>query len=113
MSQEDAGKQQHRYAVTTNEFVRFLESKTPESACPGCQSKDWTVVGSAANGMAYRFVTNLRDGPAASHISTFAINCDECGYVRHHWARKVKEWVTANPVQQEIEFEEGVDNDAE
>ena len=113
MSQEDAGEKKHKFSVTANEFVRFLEFKTPDSDCPACQSKKWTVVGSSANGMAYRFVTNLRDGPSASHISTFAIYCNECGYIRHHWARKVNEWVNANPDQLDIEFEEGVNDDAE
>lgn len=113
MSQEEAGEQRHKFSVTADEFVRFLESKTPESACPACQSKEWTVVGSSTNGMAYRFVTNLRDGPSASHISTFAIYCNECGYIRHHWSRKVKDWLTANSPQLDIEFEEGVNDGAE
>ena len=111
MSDDESAK--HKFSVTTSEFVRFLQEKTPDSSCPGCNAKVWTVVGSAANGMAYRMVTNLRDGPSATHLSTFAIYCNECGYIRHHWAKKVREWVEENAQQGEIEFEEADEDDAQ
>ncbi len=103
----------HRYSVSIADFVRFLEAKTADSPCPGCETRVWTVVGSAANGMSYRLVTNLRDGPTATHLSTLAIYCNECGYIRTHWARKVREWVDENPQQAELEFEEAPEDDSE
>ncbi len=111
MSDESASP--HRYSVSISDFVRFLEAKTADSPCPVCQTRVWTVVGAPSNGMSYRLVTNLRDGQKATHFSTLAIYCNECGYIRTHWARKVREWVDENPQQAELEFEEVPEDDSE
>lgn len=39
----------------------------------------------------------LRDGENPMSLSTFAIHCDNCGYLRQHLSKVVKKWVTANP----------------
>ena len=109
----DSDKVAHRFSVSISDFVSYLEAKTPDSSCPACNTKVWTVVGSVSNGMAYRMVTDLRDGPSPTHISTVAIYCNECGYIRHHWSKKVREWVDQRSQQTELEFEEASEDDAE
>jgi hypothetical protein len=40
-------------------------------------------------------------------ISTFAIFCDSCGYIRQHLARTVQKWAEENPIEPELDFESG------
>ena len=95
-------------AVATSDFIRFLEAKNPDSNCPVCQSATWTVVCPyGGEGDTYRLVVPMRDGSKPMTISTFAIFCDSCGYVRQHLARTVQRWVTENPLEPELDFESG------
>lgn len=104
MSEENA--QPHKFSVSMDDFIRFLVSKTNDSVCPACGTGHWTVIGSATNDMAFRMVTQLRDGPSSTQINTFALSCNECGFVRQHLARKVREWVDSNPHQEQLELED-------
>jgi len=108
MSHEKNSTQQtrSRRAVTSDDFVRFLVEKNPESNCPVCDGDAWTVVCPFGDHLdTYRLVVPMRDGPNPMTISTFAIFCDNCGYLRQHLARVVHQWVEANPVEQELDFE--------
>ncbi len=104
----------HKYSVNMDDFIRFLEEKTEGSKCPACWSDTWVLIGSADNEMAFRHVTPLRDGPRTSTtFSEFGIYCDNCGFVRQHLARFVKQWVDNNPVQEQMELDEIDQNDGE
>lgn len=109
----DTGVKLHRYSVTTDDFIRFLEEKSYESTCPACQSAAWTIIGSSANNMAYRLVTPLRDGPSPNQMNCFAIHCNECGFIRQHLAKVVKRWVDENPEPEQLELDEMADDDFE
>lgn len=107
MSDENktADKKKHMFTVTSDDFIRFLEAKTPESDCPACGFDEWTVIcPSGEDTNTYRLVTSMKDGLKPMHINTFAIHCKECGYVRHHLSRFVKAWVEDNPMEPELDF---------
>ncbi|WPN50920.1 hypothetical protein QMK52_18685 [Pseudomonas sp. P9_2] len=108
MSDEQNSQKQKRsmLATTADDFVRFLEEKSPESNCPVCEGETWTVISpSFANADSYRLVTSLKDGNRPQNLSTFALFCDNCGYLRQHLSRVVKKWVDENPVEPELDFE--------
>ncbi len=97
-----------RRAVATADFVRFLEAKSPDSDCPVCGSSAWTVVCPYGGEQdVYRLVVQMRDGLRPMTISTFAIFCDSCGYIRQHLARTVQKWAEENPIEPELDFESG------
>lgn len=109
----DEEKKIHKFSTTMDDFVRFLIAKTDDSKCSGCGSKSWTVIGSDQTQMAYRMVTPMRDGPSPTYLNCFGIYCNECGFVRQHVARKVKQWVEENPVQEQLDLDEIDDDDLE
>ncbi len=95
-----------------DDFVRFLEVKTGGYNCPACGNSQWTVLGKAGHPEAYRVVSALRDGQAPNSMSSFALFCNDCGFVRQHMARVVRKWVTENPEpQQDLPFEDFEDPD--
>lgn len=110
MSDEELPKV-HRFATKSSDFVRFLEQKTTKNDCPTCGNEVWTVV-CADNGYTYRLTSILRDGEKQNTFSTFALFCNECGFVREHSARLVSHWVKENPEQPELDLEFG-DQDGE
>lgn len=97
-----------KLAISSEDFVRFLEEKTLGSECPACGTDEWTIVCPPdPDGLSdtYRLVTPLRDGGKSMNISTFAIFCDHCGFVRQHLSRSVRQWVAENPVNPELDLE--------
>lgn len=106
-------KKRHKFSVHMDDFVRFLIAKTDDSNCAGCGSASWTIIGSDETEMAYRLTTALRDGVRPTYLNCFGIYCNECGFVRQHLARKVREWVDNNPTQEQLEFDEVITDDLE
>lgn len=101
-----------KFAITAEDFVRFLEKKTTGASCPACGTDDWTLICPADDfADAYRLVTPLRDGGRSLNLSTFAIYCDSCGFVRQHFSRVVRTWVQNNPIDPELDFEPQPDAD--
>lgn len=93
--------------VSAFDFVRFLEDKTLDSSCPACKLDEWTIICPYDDEAdAYRLITPLRDGKKPTQISTFAIFCDNCGYVRQHMSRVVRSWANENPVEPELDFDQ-------
>ncbi|HCF7312658.1 TPA: hypothetical protein NIJ62_003520 [Pseudomonas aeruginosa] len=114
MSEEN--NEAHRFSVSMEDFIRFLEAKTGESDCPACKGETWTVIGVDKTDISYRLVTSLRDGSGPVTLSTFGVYCNNCGYIRQHLSRKVKDWVLENPGPEQLvlsEFDEADDNDVE
>jgi hypothetical protein len=106
MSDEhDSNPPRAKLAVRTRDFVRFLNEKSPESDCPVCGFDQWTVICPGPEGDTYRIVAPLRDGDKSVTISTFAIHCENCGYLRHHVSKVVKRWADANPEEPELDFD--------
>jgi hypothetical protein len=98
---------EHKFAVSGDDFIRFLREKTDEVACPACASNEWTIFSLTEPDQAYRLITPLKSAAHSSFVNMLALYCDECGYVRHHLARIVKEWVTQNPeAQGQLELDE-------
>lgn len=94
-----------KFTLDSDEFIRFLEFKTPESICPACGHDEWTVIcPSGENTNNFRLVTLMRDGPKPIHLNTFAIFCKNCGFIRQHLSRFVREWAEENPVEGELDF---------
>ncbi|WP_095083361.1 hypothetical protein [Pseudomonas sp. Irchel s3h17] len=107
MSDELSSQKQKRSSLATaaDDFVRFLEAKSPESDCPVCDGDSWTVIcPTYDHADTYRLVTSLKDGSRPQSVSTFAIFCDNCGYFRQHLTRVVKKWTDENPVEPELDF---------
>lgn len=103
-------KTKHRFSVDVDDFVRFLEAKTLDRKCPACGTAHWTVIG-PAEGATYRVTAPLRDSETKHQLSMFAIHCVECGFVRQHYARVVKDWVKDNPRPEQLEFDEILGDD--
>lgn len=102
MTEEDSNKEPKRlnaFKVTADEFIRFLSEKTGASdPCPVCQADDWGVLCPAGDeALTYRFGNLVRNMERQFYVSSFAYYCASCGYMRHHMARVVFEWVQANP----------------
>lgn len=103
---EETPQKMHRFATKSSDFVRYLEHKTTKNDCPACGNGTWTVVCSD-NGYTYRVTSVIKDGERPTMFSTFVLYCNECGFVRHHLARKVSNWVSENPEQPELDLEFG------
>ena len=113
MSKERKTVEQSRakLAVEINDVIRFLEEKSLDSECPACGTDEWTIVCPADPEGAldtYRLVTPLRDGDRPMTLSTVAIYCDNCGFVRQHLSRLIKKWIVDNPLEPELDFDEGL-----
>ena len=103
-----------KFSISSQDFVRFLEAKTLGSICPACEEDKWTIVCPAdPEGLSdsYRLLTPLKDGERAMNMSTFAIFCDNCGFVRQHLSRSVRKWVDENPVNPELDLEPSDDSE--
>lgn len=111
MSIEDV--KHHKFSVTVEDFIRFLEAKTFESECPACHTANWTVIGSGENEMTYRLITPMRDGPRPNFVNFLGIYCNECGFVRQHLAKVVRRWVDDNPEPEQLELDEMATDDNE
>ncbi|MCF1487552.1 hypothetical protein LZ838_09275 [Pseudomonas sp. AA27] len=96
----------HRFTTTMDDFIRFLEAKTGESRCPVCNFQRWVVLGAPSTETSYRMVTTLRDGAKPTFLSSFSVYCSNCGFIRQHIARVVKEWVDENPPPEQLELED-------
>lgn len=107
---ENENPKDHKLAVSTDDFIRFLEAKSLEASCPSCQSQQWTVIGSVDTDTPYRLSTPAKTSLKATNLLTYAIFCVECGFVRNHMARVVKAWVDENPAEQ-TEMDFGKDDD--
>ncbi|NQD78617.1 hypothetical protein HP436_00290 [Pseudomonas sp. CrR14] len=104
----------HKFAVSADEFIRFLEDKTIESDCPACEGSDWTIIGDSSSGEPFRLRTMLKSESRTIGLSSYAIYCDNCGFIRQHLARVVRNWATENPPsQKEIDFGEEGDEASE
>lgn len=113
MSDEQTHKAPKRaaLAIAVTDFVRFLVAKSPESDCPVCKGDTWTVICPFDDDAdTYRLVTSLRDGNRPMSVSTFALYCDNCGYVRQHLSKVVKKWVEENPVEPELDFDSPIED---
>lgn len=108
-------------AVSSDDFIRFLESISINDQCPVCETDRWTIICTPEDEetpetkYAYRAVAPLRDGPKPMNLSSFSLYCNNCGYLRQHVAKVVRAWVRENPIDPELEFgeggEEGQDDD--
>lgn len=104
MSEEK--REAHRFSTNMDDFIRFLEAKTGECRCPACGKERWTVLGVPRTDATYRMVTTLRDSEKPSSLSTFSVYCSNCGFLRQHVARIVKEWVDENPEPEQLELDD-------
>ena len=109
----DEGVKRHKFSVTVDDFIRFLEEKSFESKCPSCGSAAWTVIGSGATEMTYRLITQMRDGPSPTYLNSLGIYCNECGFIRQHIAKVVKRWVDENPEPEQLELDEMTTDESE
>lgn len=96
----------HPYAVSTPDFVRFLEAKTLDRPCPGCGAARWILIGPGDNGPTYLLRTQIRGASKPTQVTTMAVHCDECGFLRQHSAKVVRKWVDDNPEGDQQEFGE-------
>lgn len=108
---QNSNQQRAQLAVRTRDFVRFLNEKTPDSDCPVCGCDQWTVICPGPEGDAYRIVAPLRDGDRSLSLSTFALHCENCGYLRHHVSKIVKKWIDENPEEPELDFDTANENE--
>lgn len=77
--------------VTADEFISFLVEKCSGSKCAGCGGESFKTISSAEHG-AWLFSVDTTNAPGF-HLPTYAINCANCGWVRHHVAFRVEDWV--------------------
>ncbi|WP_321837918.1 hypothetical protein [Pseudomonas kulmbachensis] len=99
------------FATKVSDFVRFLVAKTPETDCPVCNGSTWTVVCPFDDDAdTYRLSTPLKDGNRPMAVSTFALYCDSCGYLRQHSSKVVSKWVADNPIEMELDFDSPPEN---
>jgi len=91
-------KELHR--TSSDDFVRFLKNKLPDSdPCPACGEDDWSVVCPRDDEDMYRLGLVVRNAPKPFYLSTFAYYCDNCGYLRQHVSKLVYDWVKENPME--------------
>lgn len=97
--------EKHQFAVRTSDFVRFLEEKTLDQPCPACGACQWTLIGPKDDGITFMLRTALRGASSPTQVTTVAVYCNECGFLRQHLAKVVRNWVDANPAPDQLEFE--------
>lgn len=97
---------EHPYAVKTPDFVRFLEAQTEDKPCPACGSIKWIIIGPGDGGTTYLLRTSLRGGSKTSQVTTMALHCEDCGFLRQHVAKVVRDWVNCNPDQSEKDVDQ-------
>lgn len=95
------------FKTSGDDFIRFLGAKTGKSdPCQVCGTDNWVIFCDSED-VTNRFGTMVRNAEKQYYISSFAYSCTNCGYMRHHLARVVHDWVKANPApDSEVEAEE-------
>ncbi|MCI3945515.1 hypothetical protein K0038_02557 [Pseudomonas syringae] len=77
--------------VTSDEFIEFLTEKCPDGKCAACGDESYKLLSSPEVG-AWIFESEVVN-EEGFHLQTYAVNCSNCGWVRHHVAWRVREWV--------------------
>lgn len=97
--------------VIADDFVRFLKSKalSEDDVCPVCGKDHWTILCPAGDQDTFRLGTPIRNSEELFYLSTFGYFCENCGYLRQHFADVVHKWVKDNPSIDEGEGEIGAD----
>ncbi|MBF8730476.1 hypothetical protein IRZ59_08445 [Pseudomonas guariconensis] len=109
-----ARKSDHeRFSVQMDDFIRFLEEKTSSTSCAACGNDLWTILGWADTDVTFRAITPLLDGPKEESASTFALFCNNCGFLRHHMSKVVRDWVDSNPAPEQLDLDGLSGNDSE
>ena len=99
MTDQTAPAKSDRFQTSSDDFVRFLESKNETMTCIFCQNESWTVICDFSdNGNAFRLTTPIRNAPKPGTVSYFTIHCQECGFLMNFLARIVHQWVQDNPI---------------
>lgn len=94
-----------RFSVQMDDFIRFLEEKTASTTCAACGQNEWTLFGRADTDVAFRAITPLLDGPEEESTSSFVLFCNNCGFIRHHMAKIVRDWVDSNPAPEQLDLD--------
>lgn len=95
------------FAITPQDFVRFLNSKLDESdTCPICKGDTWNVMCPDDGGPTLRIGLPVRNREKLYYLSTFQYFCENCGYIRSHMASVVNDWLKQNPAPDADEAED-------
>ncbi|MDO1495788.1 hypothetical protein HND72_14505 [Pseudomonas putida] len=102
-----------RFSVQMDDFIRFLEEKTGSTTCSACGKNEWTLFGLPDTDVAFRAITSFLDGPEEESTSSFVLFCNNCGFMRHHVSKVVRDWVDSNPAPVQPDLDGINDNDSE
>lgn len=100
---EDSG------SITSNDFIEFLLEKCQEGKCAGCGGETFKLLSSPEAGL-WIFEQDVKNEDGY-HLQTYAMNCADCGCVRHHVAWRVREWVLARRETSKVSESKAEDND--
>ncbi|MNJ28711.1 hypothetical protein D3C77_232570 [compost metagenome] len=93
-----------RFTVKMDDFIRFLEAKTSTTNCAACGHDHWTILGWSDTDVTLRLVNELLDGPKPESTSSFALFCNNCGFLRQHVSKVVRDWVDSNPEPTQLDL---------
>ncbi len=68
--------------LQTGDFIRFLDTVTPNATCPSCGNTSFEVISDGDHCMV---LATTMHGPSGERIlPCFAVYCDRCGFIRPH-----------------------------
>lgn len=93
--------------VTQDEFIEFLREECAGSKCQACGSESFTIMGAKQHGL-WLFKQKPENAPGYA-LATHAVYCANCGWIRHHLAFKVEDWVLKRKAENGAPEEKEID----
>lgn len=93
-----------RKSISYADAVRFLEALTSKGACPMCGTNLWNI-STKSDDSSVCLLTPTKFSEDDGRMYDLTMDCDTCGYVRHHRTGAITKWLEANPNSEESKGE--------
>lgn len=91
------------HAVDSDDFIRFLSAKAGDTdPCWVCKADDWMIM-CPDEGPTFRFGIPVRNAEKVFYASIFMYYCINCGFIRQHSSKVVKDWVQQNQLELDLD----------
>jgi hypothetical protein len=99
-SEQSVTFKKDEFQVAYEQFVRFLDGVKMSMICPNCGTEgNWTLFTGSSNEGDAEYLTAYKMPIAGTTFYRvhFSMSCGNCGGLRSIYARRVLDWLEANP----------------
>lgn len=89
-----------RKSIFYADAVRFLEALTSKGSCPMCGTNLWNI-STRSEDASVCLLEPTKFSEDDGRMYDLPMDCDNCGYVRHHRVGAITKWLEANPTAKE------------